>query len=90
MADQADQRRRWVIKSLLRADGLNLADYRQRFGTDAEENPPELATLQALGLARRDGGTLQPTPAGLGQSDAVGPWLYSERARERMGEYEWR
>ena len=51
--DEAEQRRRWVVKSLLRADGVDLAAYRARFGTDLAADLPHLGDLVARGWAAR-------------------------------------
>jgi oxygen-independent coproporphyrinogen-3 oxidase len=86
--DAAEQRRRWVIKSLLRAEGMDLAAYARRFGSAATDDVPELAALIDAGFVERRGGRLVPTPAGLERSDAIGPWLYSGDTRRAMDEYE--
>jgi oxygen-independent coproporphyrinogen-3 oxidase len=87
MLDDDEQRRRWLILSLLSDDGLDLASYRARFGGDAAEHFPELSELEPHGLAKRSGTTLALTAEGLGRADALGPWLFSEPVRKRMAEY---
>jgi oxygen-independent coproporphyrinogen-3 oxidase len=86
--DDEDQRRRYVLKSLLRADGLSLADYRTRFGGDVFDDLAELTDLIEHGLATLTDGLLQPTSAGLERSDTIGSWLVSARVRDLMAEYE--
>lgn len=88
--DVKEQRRRYVIQSLLQADGLRYGAYEQRFGTATRDDVPELAELEALGLADRSTESLRLTREGLERSDAIGPWLYSARVRQLMEEYEWR
>lgn len=88
--DGDEQRRRYLIKSLLRAEGLSLAGYQAWFGTQALEDFPDLAELQALGLAMRRNGTLRLTAAGLALSDAIGPWFYSPRVRALTESYDLR
>ncbi|MEW2379480.1 STM4012 family radical SAM protein [Micromonospora sp. NPDC047812] len=83
--DGAEQRRRWLLKSLLRAEGVDPAAYRARFGRPPGEDFPELGRLVDRGWAT-DGG-LRLTPAGLARSDAVGPWLTSARVRDAMTGY---
>ncbi|MFG3708969.1 STM4012 family radical SAM protein [Micromonospora sp. NPDC047670] len=83
--DGAEQRRRWLLKSLLRADGVDAAAYRARFGRPPADDFPELGRLVERGWAT-DGG-LRLTPAGLARSDAVGPWLTSARVRDAMTGY---
>jgi oxygen-independent coproporphyrinogen-3 oxidase len=88
--DAEEQRRRYVIKSLLRAEGLDLAAYRAYFGSRALVDLPELAELALRGLAVRSPETLTLTEAGLERSDMIGPWLYSARMRQRMEGFELR
>jgi oxygen-independent coproporphyrinogen-3 oxidase len=86
--DEDEQRRRWLILSLLGDEGLDPAAYRRRFARDAGDDFPELAELVARGLAGRAGGALRLTPEGLARADAIGPWLCSPAVRRRMAEYE--
>lgn len=87
---QEEQRRRFLIQSLLTHNGLNLAAYVRRFGTDANDDFPELADLWRLGLAVRSPCVLMLTELGLERSDAIGPWLYSQQVQARMEDYTWR
>jgi oxygen-independent coproporphyrinogen-3 oxidase len=84
-----EQRRRLVILSLLQADGLALAHYRRRFGSDVLDDLPQLAALADSGLATIDEERIVLTAAGLERSDAIGPWLYSSAVRGRMEDYAW-
>jgi oxygen-independent coproporphyrinogen-3 oxidase len=86
--DAGEQRRRWVILSLLSEHGLDVAAYRARFGADPVAEFPELAELVPRGLASHDGDALRLTPEGLGRADALGPWLYSADVKRRMADYE--
>jgi oxygen-independent coproporphyrinogen-3 oxidase len=88
--DPAEQRRRYAIKSLLRADGLALDAYSTYFGTAVLADLPQLASLPEHGLATLADGRLVLTPAGLERSDAIGPWLYSPAVQRLMAEYEMR
>jgi oxygen-independent coproporphyrinogen-3 oxidase len=85
-----EQRRRYVIQSLLSGEGLALTAYRSRFGTEALADLPELGELEPLGLALRDADRLRLTGAGVERSDTLGPVLYSEAVRALMGDYGWR
>jgi oxygen-independent coproporphyrinogen-3 oxidase len=82
--DAEEQRRRYLIKSLLRAPGLDLAAYRARFGTDVEDDFPQLSELLALELGVCDGLAFRLTPEGLSWGDVIGPWLYSPHVTSRM------
>ncbi|GAA0452608.1 coproporphyrinogen III oxidase [Paractinoplanes deccanensis] len=81
--DAAEQRRRWLLKSLLRAEGVDAAAYSERFGTRHDEDFPQLGELVDRGWL--DGTAL--TADGLAHSDAIGPWLVSGPVREAMGAY---
>jgi len=86
--DAGEQRRRWLILSLLSDDGLDLAAYAARFGAPALAHFPELAELAGRGLATQLGDRLALTHDGLARADAIGPWLYSDQVRTRMQEFE--
>lgn len=87
--DGEEQRRRYVIQSLLQVEGLDLDAYRSRFGGEAEDDLPQLRLLESVALGVRRAGLagerrLVLSERGLERSDAVGPWLYSPRVRRRM------
>jgi oxygen-independent coproporphyrinogen-3 oxidase len=85
-----DERRRYVLQSLLQKTGIDLDAYRSRFGADACADIPELSELEPHGLAQRTPDRLCLTDKGLERSDAIGPWLYSRRVTELMQAYELR
>jgi oxygen-independent coproporphyrinogen-3 oxidase len=86
--DAGEQRRRWLILSLLGGDGLDLAAYAARFGAPVLAHFPELAELAPRGLATATDASIQLTHEGLARADAIGPWLYSDAVRTRMREFE--
>jgi oxygen-independent coproporphyrinogen-3 oxidase len=88
--DEAEQKRRYVIKSLLRIDGLDEDAYRARFGAEAMEDFPCLEELVEEGAARVEGSCVIPTALGLEWSDVIGPWLYSDAVQAGMREFELR
>lgn len=88
--DGAERRRRFILKSLLRVEGLSLSRFAGRFGGGAFEFLPELAGLERAGLAVVSDQVLRLTEAGLERSDAIGPWLQSEAMRARMEAFAWR
>lgn len=83
--DDAEQRRRWLLQSLLRAEGVDAVAYRERFGRSPLEDFGQLIGLADRGWAT-DGG-LRLTPAGLARSDAIGPWLVSAAVHDAMSEH---
>ncbi len=83
-----DQRRRHAIMSLLQVDGLNRADYVRRFHRDVLQDLPKLQELSEHGLAVLTQQRITLSDLGMERSDAIGPWLYSDRVRELMFEYE--
>ncbi|MFI9638617.1 STM4012 family radical SAM protein [Micromonospora sp. NPDC051925] len=83
--DGTEQRRRWLLKSLLRAEGVDASAYAARFGRPPGADFPELGQLADRGWADADG--LRLTPAGLARSDAIGPWLTSARVHQAMTGY---
>ena len=81
--DGDEQRRRFVIKSVLRRDGLDVAAYAVRFGADPCREVPVLDCLLDGGYLDEAGGRLVPTALGLEWSDAIGPALISGAVRRR-------
>ena len=81
--DDAEERRRWVILSILSDLGVSRQGYEARYG-DLMADFPQLSRLVDGQLATWYEGNLRLTPAGLEQSDAIGPWLISESVRRRM------
>lgn len=77
--DDDDQIRRYVLKSILRSEGLNVADFTARFGLSSVWEFGPLTTLAEAQLLEEVDGHLRPTAAGLELSDAIGPWLYAPR-----------
>lgn len=88
--DREEKVRRFVLLSLLQAQGLPVATYRDRFAAEPCQDLPELLALAEVGLIQISDARVQLTESGLERSDAVGPWLYSARVRHRMESYSWR
>jgi oxygen-independent coproporphyrinogen-3 oxidase len=82
--DGGEQRLRWLVKSLLRAEGVDLAGYAYRFGGTVGQDFPHLAALADRGWAAEAGGRLALTDEGLARGDAIGPWLVSGPVRAAM------
>ncbi len=84
--DDVEQRRRWLILSLLSDDGLDLAAYRERFASTPHDDFPQLGGLD--GYTVTEGSTLRLTGEGLARADAIGPWLFSDEVRRRMASFD--
>ncbi len=87
---EAEQRRRYVLMSILHAEGLDAVAFRRRFGDDPLHALPELADLIESELAAWHGPALRLTPDGLELSDAIGPWLTSPEISRLCAEFDWR
>lgn len=85
--DADEQRRRFVIQSLLVAPGLEQAAYRRRFGTELWQDLPCLGELIDNGLAHCVDGVLALTTTGVEHADTIGPWLASDAVNARMSSY---
>ena len=85
--DEEEQRRRFVILSILQTTGLNSVDYRARFGASAIEDLPELAELIDRGWIETEGEIYRLTESGLENSDVVGALLYSTAVLNRLREF---
>lgn len=82
-----EQKRRFLLKALLHAEGLELSSYQDRFDSLPFDDYPELNLLLRADLAHDNNGTLQLTDEGMAHSDAIGDWLISQDVRERMESY---
>lgn len=83
-----EQKRRYLLQSLLHFSGLDLKTYQQIFRANALDNFPQLTELFSLDLATQQEQTILLSPAGLALSDAVGPWLYSKATNQLSEAYE--
>ncbi|GAA0936559.1 STM4012 family radical SAM protein [Virgisporangium aurantiacum] len=83
--DALEQRRRWLLKSLLRVGGVRRAGYAARFGSTVDDDFPQLVSLAESGFL--DANALRLTADGLAYSDAIGPWLVSPGVRAAMAGY---
>lgn len=84
---EEEQKRRYVIRHLLIAPGIDRRRYRERFGGEVTEDFPVLKNWAACGFVR-EAGFLSLTKEGLGLSDYLGPQLISPGVRAAMREWE--
>jgi oxygen-independent coproporphyrinogen III oxidase len=86
---EEEKKRRYIIKSLLHAEGLSLHNFFQRFASNALEDLLDLKELIGLGMAFiTEEGDLKLTSAGLELSDSIGPTLYSSNMNNLMHQFE--
>ena len=85
-----DRMRRHAIKSLLKCEGISRLEFRRIYEKDVCQAIPEITELEAAGWMATTSDRVFLTPSGIERSDAIGPWLYSEKARRLMEEYEGR
>lgn len=82
-----EQKRRYLIKSLLKAEGINLSHYKKLFGTDLQSEFPELPVLADMDLTVQNQDQLRLTAEGLALSDLIGYWFISDSVKTKMREY---
>lgn len=85
--DHDEQRRRFLILSLLRVEGLATDEYVARFNTSPEHDFPLLADLRRRGWLCDGDGQLVLTEEGIEHSDLIGPLFYSPVVRTRLREF---
>lgn len=85
--NEAEQKRRFILKALLHREGLILHTYEERFKSNALADHPDLQTLIHLELAELQEGTLRLTTQGMAYSDAIGDEFISGDVRELMNGY---
>jgi oxygen-independent coproporphyrinogen-3 oxidase len=83
-----EQRRRWLISTLLARQGVGDTAYRDRFGDDLATHAPELAVLAERALVEVRDGAWHLTETGVASSDVIGPWLVSASIRAAMAGWE--
>ncbi|MGF1990596.1 MAG: STM4012 family radical SAM protein [Nostoc sp. ZfuVER08] len=83
-----EQRRRYILLSLLSDEGLDFVSYRQRFASEVDADFSQISELLALNLAIKDEDILQLTEFGIERSDTIGAWLFSEKVQKLMQDYE--
>ncbi len=90
LLDDQERKRRFILQGLLQSEGLSRGAFGQQFGCDPLGVLPSVRELEPMGLAEVTDERVKLTPAGLERSDAIGPWLYSERVRRLSEEFAWR
>ena len=92
LLSEEEQRRRYVIRHLLIHPGLDLEQYKEYFGSEAQADFPLLKLWLEKGYAEKIiRGTkqyLDLTETGMGLSDYLGPQLISRQVRKNMEGWE--
>jgi len=84
-----DHQRRFLIKSLLRRGGLDIAHYQREFQSNPYDDfATEFSQLIECQFARDHDDSFQLTPKGFAYSDMIGPWLFSDAILQKMEAYE--
>lgn len=86
--DESERKRRYLIKSLLKSQGIDIRQYESYFGASLSEDFPDLSTLIDLEMVCRIDTRLALTPRGMSLSDLIGYWFISEQIQSRMKEYQ--
>ncbi|MBE9010960.1 STM4012 family radical SAM protein [Pseudanabaenaceae cyanobacterium LEGE 13415] len=81
--DVEEQKRRFILISVLSEEGLNLENYRDRFHSEPLQDFPQLQGLIDLGLVH----DWKLTELGLERSDTFGAWLFSNTVQFNMSIY---
>jgi oxygen-independent coproporphyrinogen-3 oxidase len=82
-----DRQRRYLIKSLLKADGVYLQDFKNLFNENLFDLFPELNSLLDMQLATISHLKVQLTSEGLAYSDLLGHWFISDAVKAKMQAY---
>lgn len=85
--DADEQRRRYLLQSLLLWPGLERTAYAVRFGSEVLADFPQLEELVERELATIDPQWIALTATGMAHADALGPWLTSPAVQARMAGY---
>lgn len=81
---RAERRRRYLIKSILKCQGMKKQDYLNYFGSDCESDFVQIRRLKQKGLLVDSGTHIKLTEKGIMYSDAIGPFFISQTIRRRM------
>jgi oxygen-independent coproporphyrinogen III oxidase len=83
-----EQKRRFLLLSLLSEEGLDMRLYHDRFSSSVTKDFIELQDLQQGGLIQIQSQHIYLTAAGMERSDAIGPMLFSRSVRALMQQYQ--
>ncbi len=85
---EEEQRRRYLLMSLLQVAGVDVCDFENGFHVHPMNVCPEMTRLKELGWLEVVDERVRLTEQGLERSDEIGPFLFSQEVKAKMGEYE--
>lgn len=87
--NDAELKRRYLIKSILQVSGLDTQQYQAFFTSNVLAEHPQLLPLLESGLCFIDNDRyLKLTSQGIDFSDAIGAWLYSDEIVAKMSAFD--
>lgn len=86
--NEEEEKRRYIIKNILFASGLNRESYRKNFGEAVEKEFTLLNIWREKGYLTEEGEVYKLTAEGMALSDELGPQLISPGVKGRMEEWE--
>jgi oxygen-independent coproporphyrinogen-3 oxidase len=88
LLNRDEQKRRYLLKSILHTQGLVSEEYTQYLNADVLSDFPQIRELIELGYIIQDGKRWRLTESGLELSDVIGPYFSSEKVNQLVNEYE--
>jgi len=85
--DKDEQKRRYILKSILKVTGLDIDDYIYKFESSPLEDFKELSSLIEDDFLENRKNRLVPTERGLMYSDAIGDLFISDEVRYRVEKF---
>lgn len=87
--NEAELKRRYLIKSILQTSGLDRTQYHTFFNSDVLDEQPKLIELLESDLCYiENSNQIKLTSKGIDLSDAIGPWLYSAAIEAKISEFD--
>lgn len=88
--NKEEQKRRYIIKSILHEEGLSKARFKKLYHIDPLDCLPQLNQLFDLQMLEENEDLLTLNQQGMEASDAIGPWLYSDATMDLIRKFELR
>ncbi len=84
----AEQKRRYIVKSLCEGGSLNIERYQQKYNQNPWDEFYELEELSKQGLLNENSHLITLNEKGKSLEDVIGPWLYSKEVKEAIQQFE--